>query len=95
MALNVESRPHSQNCRINVFFNLSDSCFTFKVQPSTPLKYSAGLIKPFHSRDQRLCKFIGTKRKFLHKERFNIQKIQRIGLGYQHGRHGRCFVLGH
>ena len=44
-------------------------------------------IKPFHSRDQQLCKFIGTKRGFYIKRRFNSH---RISLGHQHG---LCFVV--
>ena len=44
----------------------------------------------FHSRDQHLCKFIGTKESVCIRKEFNSQ---RIGLGHQHGR--RFIVLGH
>ena len=47
-------------------------------------------IECFHSRDQHLCKFIGTKESVCIRKEFNSQ---RIGLGHQHGR--RFIVLGH
>ena len=47
-------------------------------------------IECFHSRDQHLCKFIGTKESVCIRKEFNSH---RIGLGHQHGR--RFIVLGH
>ena len=47
-------------------------------------------IECFHSRDQYLCKFIGTKESVCIRKEFNSQ---RIFLGDQHGR--RFIVLGH
>ena len=44
---------------------------------------SANRIECFHSRDQHLCKFIGTKESVCIRKEFNSQ---RIGLGHQHGR---------
>ena len=46
-------------------------------------------IERFHSRDQYLCKFIGTKESVCIRKEFNSH---RIGLGHQHGR--RFIVLG-
>ena len=48
-------------------------------------------IECFHSRDQHLCKFIGTKESVCIRKEFTDS--QRIGLGHQHGR--RSIVLGH
>ena len=48
------------------------------------------IIECFHSRDQNLCKFIGTKESICIRREFNSH---RIGLGHQHGR--RFIVLGH
>ena len=50
----------------------------------------AAPIECFHSRGQRLCKFIGTRESVCITKEFNSQ---RIGLGHQHGR--RFIVLGH
>ena len=47
-------------------------------------------IECFHSRGQRLCKFIGTKESVCIRKEFNSH---RTGLGHQHGR--RFIVLGH
>ena len=47
-------------------------------------------VECFHSRDQHLCKFIGTKESVCMRKELNSQ---RIGLGHQHGR--RFIVLGH
>jgi len=47
-------------------------------------------IERFHSRDQHLCKFIGTKESLCIRKEFNSH---RIGLGHQHDR--RFIVLGH
>ena len=47
-------------------------------------------IECFHSRDQHLCKFIGTEESVCIRMELNSQ---RIGLGHQHGR--RSIVLGH
>ena len=47
-------------------------------------------IECFHSRDQYLCKFIGTKESVYIRKEFNSH---RIGLEHQHGR--RFIVLGH
>ena len=66
--------------------------------PSSDLKTYSGLlhclestiIECFHSRDQHLCKFIGTKESVCIRKELNSQ---RIGLGHQHG--GRFIVLGH
>ena len=44
----------------------------------------------FHSRDQHLCKFMGTKESVYRREEFNSQ---RIGLEHQYGR--RFIVLEH
>ena len=44
----------------------------------------------FHSRGQRLCKFIGTKESVYIRKEFNSHKT---GLGHKHGR--RFIVLGH
>ena len=41
-------------------------------------------IECFHSRGQRLCKFIGTKESVCIRKKFDSH---RIGLGHQHGRH--------
>ena len=48
------------------------------------------IIECFHSRDQHLCKFIGTKESVCIRKEFNSH---RTGLGHQHGR--RFIVLGH
>ena len=48
------------------------------------------LIEGFHSRDQHICKFIGTKESVYIRKEFNSH---RTGLGHQHGR--RFIVLGH
>ena len=47
-------------------------------------------IACFHSRDQHLCKFIGTKEIICIRKEFNSH---RTGLGHQHGR--RFIGLGH
>ena len=47
-------------------------------------------IDRFHSRGQRLCKFIGTKESVYIRKEF---KSHRTGLGHQHGR--RFIVLEH
>ena len=47
-------------------------------------------IECFHSRDEHLCKFIGTKESVCIRKEFNSH---RTGLGHQHGR--RFIVLGH
>ena len=47
-------------------------------------------IECFHSRGQRLCKFIETKESVCIRKELNSH---RIGLGHQHG--GRFIVLGH
>ena len=47
-------------------------------------------IECFHSRDQHLCKFIGTKESVCIRKEFHSH---RIGSGHQHGR--RFIVLGH
>ena len=47
-------------------------------------------IECFHSRDQHLCKFIGTKESVYIRKEFNSH---RTSLGHQHGR--RFIVLGH
>ena len=44
----------------------------------------------FHSRDQHLCKFIGTKESVYIRKEFNSH---RTGLGHLYGR--RFIVLGH
>ena len=49
-----------------------------------------GYIECFHSRDQHLCKFIGTKESVCIRKEFNSRGT---GLGHQHGR--RFIVLGH
>ena len=41
------------------------------------------IIKRFHSRDQHLCKFIGTKESVYIRKEFNSH---RIGLEHQYGR---------
>ena len=56
---------------------------------SKPLLYHI-CIECFHSRDQHLCKFIGTKESVCIRKEFNSH---RIGLGHHHGR--RFIVLGH
>ena len=61
---------------------------------STPASFAPVTVKwvieCFHSRDQNLCKFIGTKESVCIRREFNSH---RIGLGHQHGR--RFIVLGH
>ena len=42
------------------------------------------IIEHFHSHDQHLCKFIGTKEGIYIRKEFNSH---RIGLGHQYGRH--------
>ena len=52
------------------------------------LKKLKRFLECFHSRGQRLCKFIGTKETVCIRKEFNSY---RIGLGHQHGR--RFIVL--
>ena len=47
-------------------------------------------IECFHSRDEHLCKFIGTKESVCIRKEFNSH---RTSLGHQHGR--RFIVFGH
>ena len=47
------------------------------------LSKGSSRIERFHSRGQRLCKFIGTKESVCIRKEFNSQ---RIGLGHQYGR---------
>ena len=54
------------------------------------VKFSFQSIECFHSRDQHLCKFIGTKESICIRKEFNSH---RTGLGHQHGH--RFIVLGH
>ena len=54
------------------------------------LSKGSSRIERFHSRGQRLCKFIGTKESLCIRKEFHSH---RIGLGHQHGR--RFIVLGH
>ena len=57
MALKVESGPHPR--QLFRFFKFKHP------RPQIMLnEVSAGLIEPFHSRNQRLCKFIGAKESF-------------------------------
>ena len=62
------------------------STYSFQIQYQ-----SDGMtIERFHSRDQRLCKFMGTKESVYIRKEINSH---RIGLGHQHGR--RFIVLEH
>ena len=54
------------------------------------LTFLTECIECFHSRGQRLCKFIGTKESVCIRKEFNSH---RTGLGHQHGL--RFIVLGH
>ena len=58
--------------------------------PPWPVHFSINFILCFHSRGQRLCKFIGTKESVYIRKEFNSH---RTGLGHKHGR--RFIVLGH
>ena len=44
-------------------------------------------IERFHSRDQHLCKFMGTKESVYIRKEINSQ-----GIGLEH-QHGRCFIF--
>ena len=72
--------------------NIALPCYSLRT--SQPRCQGSGLlpvpIECFHSRDQHLCKFIGTKGNVCIRKEFNSQ---RICSGHQHGR--RFIVLGH
>ena len=73
---------------------LGVSVYTFKVTGCCRLLVKVYIkvmpIECFHSRGQRLCKFIGTKEIVCIRREFNSP---RTGLRHQHGR--RFIVLGH